>query len=269
MNKLQFKNKWVLVTGASAGLGREIATQLAVNHGANLILLARRREKLESLKKTLEEQAGVSVKVIITDLADLADVDRALEAALAENNLYAAVLNAGVTYFGPNAALTWDVFENMLKTNVISVVRMTNRLVAYFESNSHAGGILIVSSMAAIFPIPYQAAYSGTKSFLMSFGTALAHEIKNEQLSITVYAPAGIETEMTENEKFDDLKKWLMPVKQAANEAIYGLVHRKAVYIPGFLNRAGAALLKLLPQKIILQTMRNMYVRSLEKAPGR
>src|ERR1700709_1172808 len=99
MSKLQFKNKWVLVTGASSGLGEEMARQLAYEHGANLILLARRREKLEQLKTELEKNAKVSVKIIVTDLSKLEDVDKAIDELLKDGQLYGAVLNAGVTYF--------------------------------------------------------------------------------------------------------------------------------------------------------------------------
>src|SRR5437879_3626547 len=132
MNKLQFKNKWVLVTGASSGLGEEIARQLAYEHHANLILLARRKEKLEQLKTELEKSASISVKVVVADLSKLNDVDRAIDEILKNGQLYGAILNAGVTYFGRHAELSWDQFETMLQTNVVSVVRFTNRLTEYF-----------------------------------------------------------------------------------------------------------------------------------------
>jgi short-subunit dehydrogenase len=266
MNKLQFKNKWVLVTGASSGLGREMAIQLAKEHGANLILLARRREKMEELKVQLERETSAQIKIRVTDLSNLTDVDQALNDILADGTLYAAILNAGVTYFGPQEQLDWGAFQTMLQTNVTSVVRMTNRLLEHFEQSSNEGGILLVSSMAAMFPVPFQAAYSGTKSFILSFGSALRHEIKNPNLSITVFAPGGIATEMTDNEKFNDLKRWLMPVKQAAREALYGFTYRKAIFIPGTMNRIGNVLLKLLPRQFIIKKMSSMYKRSLTKA---
>src|ERR1700761_4784626 len=171
MGKLQFKDKWVLVTGASSGLGEEMARQLAAEHGANLILLARRKEKLERLKTELENQAKVKVKTIIADLSRLEEMDKALDDILKDGLLYGAVLNAGVTHFGRHEELAWDDFETMLQTNVTAVVRMTNRLTDHFETTGNEGGLLIVSSMAAVIPIPYQAAYSGTKSFILSFAT--------------------------------------------------------------------------------------------------
>ncbi|MGZ3750539.1 MAG: SDR family NAD(P)-dependent oxidoreductase, partial [Mucilaginibacter sp.] len=92
MSKLQFKNKWILVTGASSGLGEEMARQLAYDHQANLILLARRRDKLEQLKDELEKGANVSVKVIVADLSNLEDVDRAVDELLIDGQLYGAIL---------------------------------------------------------------------------------------------------------------------------------------------------------------------------------
>jgi len=264
MGKLQFKNKWVLVTGASSGLGAEIARQLAYQHGANLILLARRKEKLEQLKTELEQQ--VSIRIIVADLSKPEDVDNTMDEVLKDGQLYGAVLNAGVTHFGRHEELSWDDFLTMLQTNVTAVVRMTNRLTTHFEASGNEGGILIVSSMAAIFPIPFQAAYSGTKSFILSFATALTNELKNPNFSITVYTPGGIITEMTAGEKFNDLRGWLMPVDKAAKEGISAFVKRKLVYIPGFTNRVGNIFFKFLPKKFIMNRMSNVYKKSLLNA---
>ncbi len=269
MSKLQFKNKWILVTGASSGLGQEMARQLAHQHKANLVLLARRKEKLEQLKTELEKEAGVSVKVVVADLSNLNEVDNALDEVLANEQLYGAILNAGVTYFGKHADLTWEQFQTMLQTNVVSVVRMTNRLVNHFEASGNEGGVLIVSSMAALFPVPYQSAYSGTKAFIIGFATALTQEIKNPHFSLSVYAPGGIVTEMTAGDNFHDLQGWLMPVKQAAKEGIYAFQTRKGIYVPGMLNRVGGFFMKLFPKKFIAGKMSNVYEKALIKADAK
>lgn len=269
MSKLQFKNKWVLVTGASSGLGEEMARQLAYQHQANLILLARRKDKLEQLKSKLEKEAKVSVKVIVADLSNLQDVDCAIDDVLKDGQLYGAILNAGVTHFGKNADLAWNQFQTMLQTNVVSVVRMTNRLVEHFESTGNEGGILIVSSMAALFPVPYQSAYSGTKAFILSFATALSQEIKNPQFSLSVYAPGGIVTEMTAGDNFNDLQGWLMSVKEAAKEGIYTFQNRKGIYIPGLLNRVGGFFMNLLPKKFIAGKMSKVYGKALLQAQSK
>lgn len=265
MKALDFNNKWVLITGASSGLGYEMAYQLAHHHKANLIIAARRANKLNLLKTELEEQTGVQVKVVVADLSSPDDIDRLIEESVRNQELYAAILNAGITYFGKHADLSQNEFDTILQTNVKSVVHITSELVKHFEETDKEGGIMIVSSMAAIFPTPYQAVYSGTKSFVMSFVNALTFELKNPQLSLTVFAPAGIETEMTEGEKFKELKNWLMPVKQAAKEGIYALKFRKFNHIPGTVNRMGNRFMRLFSRRFIMRQMARTYLKSLLK----
>jgi len=254
-----------LVTGASSGLGYEMARQLAFQHQANLIISARREDKLKQLKAELEQQEGVRVKIVVADLSAPEDVERLIKQSLEGQDLYAAVLNAGVTYFGPHTELSKERFEGILQTNVTSVVRITTELVKHFEQSDSDSGIMIVSSMASLFPVAYQAAYSGTKAFLMSFFNALSHELRNPKLSLTVFAPGGIVTEMTAGESFNDLKAWLMPVDLAAKEGIFALKSRKFNYIPGLMNRVGSRFMKLIPKKLLIGIMAKQYRRSLGK----
>lgn len=265
MKRLDFKNKWVLITGASSGLGYEIAFQLAHQHKANLIISARRKDKLEQLKTELD-QTGIQVKIIVADLSVPEDVELLIKASIEEQPLYAAVLNAGITYFGTHIEMQPAEFQNLLQTNVTSIVRITSQFVHHFETTQKEGGLMVVSSMAALFPVPYQAIYSGTKAFIMNFFNALSFELKNKKFSLTVYAPGGIATEMTQGEKFNDLKGWLMPVEQAAKEGIYALTTRKYNYIPGFMNRAGSKLMKFLPKKFIVGQMAKTYRKSLKQS---
>ena len=266
MKSLQLQNKWILVTGASSGLGQEMARQLAHNFKANLIITARRADNLNRLKNELEKEAGIQVKVIVADLAVTEDADRVIAESIADNNLYGAILNAGVTYFGRHAELPWDNFENIMKTNITGVVRMTNSLVKYFDKPGMDGSLMLVSSMAGYFPVPYQAAYSATKAFITAFGSALHYELKNPNFSITVFAPGGIATEMTDNTKFNDLKSWLMPVKEAAKEGVHAFVSRKYNYVPGFFNRLGSVFMNFLPKSFLTGRMSKIYLKSLLKA---
>lgn len=266
MKNLALNNQWVLVTGASSGLGQEMARQLAHIHKANLIIAARRADKLNELKAELEKAAGIQVKVIVADLSIPEEADRVIAESIAGNNLYAAILNAGVTYFGRHTELAWDNFETILKTNVVGVVRMTNNLVKYFEQPGKNGAVMLVSSMAGFFPVPYQAAYSATKAFITAFGNALHNELTNPNFSVTVFAPGGIATEMTDNSKFNELKGWLMPVSEAAKEAIHALITRKYNYVPGLLNRVGNIFMNFLPAKFIGGKMSKVYLKSLNKS---
>ena len=242
-----------------------MACQLALKHKANLIIAARRADKLNVLKQELEQKAGIKVKVVVADLSIPADVERLIKESTEGQKLTAAILNAGVTYFGLHTELPQNEFKNLLQTNVISVVEVTTELVKYFEQSKQEAGVMVVASMAALFPAPYQAAYSGTKSFLIGFANALAHEIQSRVLSLTIFAPGGIVTEMTATEQFNDLQGWLMPVRQAAKEGIYALKTRKFNYVPGAINRVGNVFMKLLPKKMIISILAKTYQRSLSK----
>jgi short-subunit dehydrogenase len=263
MKSMDFRGKWVLVTGASSGLGKAMANVLAREHGANIIPIARRKERLDALKHELETDARVEVDPIAADLSKLDQIDQALAHATKNRQLYAAVLNAGVTHFGSYHELAWNQFEEMLHTNVSSIVRMTTALVPYLEQNAPGGGIMLVSSMAGITPIPYQSAYSGTKAFVINFGCSISHEIHKKDLSITIYAPGGIATEMTAGERFHALRRWLMPADAAAREGIEAFRRRKYLHVPGATNKLGAVLWRLLPQRMMTSQVAASYRRAL------
>ena len=100
MKDMTLNSRWVLVTGASSGLGKEMACQLARQYRPNLILVARRADKLEALKAELDKEAGVCCHVIAAELSSPVDVDRVYEEAIAVGDVYGVILNAGVTHFG-------------------------------------------------------------------------------------------------------------------------------------------------------------------------
>lgn len=264
MNPMELRGRWVLVTGASSGLGREMAKILAVTYGAHLVISARREDRLNELKAELEKSGGAKVEICVADLSKLADVDRLIETATRGRALFGAILNAGVTHFGDYGALPWDDFRTMLDTNVTATVRMATAFVPVLEANG--GGLMIVSSMAGIFPVPYQTHYSATKAFLVHFGIGLWHELQGRNVSVTVYAPSGVVSEMTAGESFTPLRRWLMPVAQAASEGVEAFRGRKYLHISGFANRVGSAFVRLLPQRFTTSMVAAQYRNALKKA---
>jgi short-subunit dehydrogenase len=262
---MSFRDRYVLVTGASSGLGRAMTTILAREHRANIIAVARRAKLLEELRREIESSAAVRVEPIVADMARPDDVERVLRQVTHERRIYAAVLNAGVTHFGHYDELPWPDFETMLHVNVTSTVRLTTGLLPYLEETGEGGGVMLVASMAGITPVPYQAAYSGTKAFLVHFGRALCCELQGKNVSLTTYAPGGIVTEMTAGASFGPLRKWLMPVDAAAREGIEAFRTRKHLHVPGRTNRIGMALLKLLPQSLVTNRVGAVYRRAIEQ----
>jgi short-subunit dehydrogenase len=256
---MDFRSRWVLVTGASSGLGHEMARQLAAHHGANLVLVARRQDRLEALKAELESSTGVSVDTVVADLSKLEDVDRVFERATIDRDVYGVVLNAGVTHFGSFRELAFDEFQTMLATNVTSVVRLATRFLPYLEDSKQEGGLLIVSSMAGLTPVPYQTAYSGTKAFLVNFGCGLHHEMRSRNVSVTTFVPGGIQTEMTSGERFQRLGGWLMPVERCAREAIDSFRTRRYIHVPGLTMRFGTLFMRFLPQQFLTARVAAAY----------
>jgi short-subunit dehydrogenase len=262
---MNFRGRWVLITGASSGLGREIARCLARDHGANLVLAARRAARLEELKSDLQRTTGVSVHTVVADLSNPEDVDRLFQEATAGRSIYGVVLNAGVTHFGAFHELSWADFQAMLATNVTSTVRLTTLFVPYLETRDEGGGILLVSSMSGMTPLPYQAHYGGTKAFLINFAGGIRHELRGKNVSLTTFAPGGIATEMTAGEKFGPLRGWLVPVEPCAREAVRAFVRRREFHVPGVIYRLGSVLVRILPQRFVTSQISARYKNALLK----
>jgi len=236
---------------------------LARDHGANLILTARRREKLEALGKALEADHGVEAVIIPADLTSPEDTDRLFEEATASRTVHAAVLNAGMTYYGPHLDLPRDTFQALLSLNVTSTVRLTGKFVPYLIRKGEGGGLMLVASMAGFVPMPYQAAYGGSKAFVASFARSLREEIRGEHISLTVFAPGGIATEMLEtsglSRKFKADGPGIMRVETCAELGVKALVRRKTLAVPGFMNRLGLLLMRFLPAGAAGRVMARIY----------
>ncbi len=263
---MNVKGQWVWITGASSGLGLELAKQLA-QQGANLVITARRADRLEALAKELSV-GGVEVRALAADMSRHADVERLL-VEVKKLPLVAVVLNAGVTHFGHHHEMEWASFEAMLHTNVIGTTRVTSELVRHYQATGASLRIMLVTSMAGLMPVPFQAAYSGTKAFLTAFGTALAHELKGTNISVTVFAPGGIATEMTSGDRFESLRGWLAPVGDVAQEARSALAARQPLHVQGFVNRLGLFAFRFLPRNLVMGQLGRQYRKALSDAASK
>lgn len=264
---MNLKGQWVWITGASSGLGLELATQLA-RRGANLIVTARRLDRLEALAKELSAKHGIEARALAADMSKPGDVERVIS-EVKKTPIAAAVLNAAVTHFGHHHELEWSACEAMINTNVVATTRVTSELIRHYRATGGSLRIMLVTSMTGLIPVPFQSAYSGTKAFLTAFGTALAHELKGSPISLTVFAPGGIATEMTAGDKFGSLRGWLAPVASVAAEAVSALEARPPLWVQGFSNRMGLFLARLVPRNLFLGTLARTYRKALAEASAR
>jgi short-subunit dehydrogenase len=262
---VDFRGEWVVVTGASSGLGREMAKQLVQEHGANVIAVARRRDRLEALAAELEN--GTSrVHPLVADLAEPADVARVFTEATANGPVRGVVLNAGVTYYGHALEQDLESFDKLLATNVSALVHLCLRFSRYFVQQQNDGGVLLVSSMAGFAPLPYQAAYAATKAFVTSYGRSLSYELKGK-VNVSVFAPGGIATEMLElsglDRKFKAGDVGIMSAEECARLALDGFRRRRMLTVPGASNKLMAAGMKLAPNGVLLPAIARIYEGAL------
>ena len=194
MTLIDYRNQTTIVTGASSGLGAEFARQLAAR-GSDLVLVARRADRLEALADELRHAHGVSVTVIARDLG-LPDAGRALRTELESRGIHATGLvnNAG---FGTHNAFSDedpDRLQDMIALNVGALVDLSR---AFIDSLTAAdNGVLInVASLLGFQPTPYLAVYGATKAFVLNFTEALWEETRGTGLRVLAVCPGAMETE--------------------------------------------------------------------------
>jgi hypothetical protein len=265
---MEFRGRWVLVTGASSGLGAAMARALALEHGANLVLTARRADRLETLAREL---SAVSCAVIPADLAVEGAAAELFREATRGREIHAAILNAGVTHFGPALELPEDRWRAMLRTNVLAPLELARAFHPYLVARGSGGGILLVASLAGLFATPWQAEYSGTKAFLVHWGQAFAHEVRGSGVSVTTFAPGGIATEMLTETGLRRVAQpgdlGIMPAGKCARLALEAMRKRRAFYVPGLLNNFTLLLSRLLPRSLFLKGTARIYEKGLTRSP--
>ncbi len=183
-----------LVTGASSGIGRAVAVRLAAE-GSHVIVVARRRDRLEALATDLRAAHGVTVDVIVADLTDpdqLAQLEDRLRSGAPPVDLL--VNNAGAGGQGPFADIPIDWQASQIRLNVLAPVRLTHAALEPMLARGH-GGVLNVSSIAGLQPMPHVATYAATKAYLSSFSHALHEEVRRQGVTVTALLPGFTRTE--------------------------------------------------------------------------
>ncbi len=246
-------SRWALVTGASAGLGVEFAKQLAAK-GYDLVLLARRRERLEALAHELE-QAGRKAEVIESDLAAAGAVGAALRALDARGiAVDLLVNNAGVGRYGPAIDQPPDQVDAMLRLNVLALTELSLALGRRMAQRG-AGIILNVSSTASFQPDPWLAAYGASKAYVTSFSLALAQELAPRGVHVLTLCPGPTRTEFQAVAGVVQAARdadWLyMGAEECVRLALRALEHQRRLVVTGWLNRFAAMLARRSPLAMV------------------
>jgi len=255
------ENTTAVVTGASSGIGADIARELA-RRGHGVTLVARREDRLKALADELAGAHRVRTEVIAADLTN-ADSRAELPTQLDARGLTPDILvnNAGFTTMGPVHRADRAGELAMVRTNVEAVVDLCTLFVPGMVTR-HRGAVLNTASTAAFQPLPGQACYGASKSFVLSYGRALGAELRGTGVTVTTLCPGPVETGfaeaagMTDDEAGEALPKFMwVPAADVARAAVDGLDAGRPVVIPGAANRAAASLAHLAPKGWILPLM--------------
>jgi short-subunit dehydrogenase len=239
-----------LVTGASAGIGRAFAELLA-ERGHDLVLVARRRERLDDVANSIASR-GARAHVVVDDLADPGSSRRIAEEALARcERVDVLVNNAGYGLATRFAASRWDEHRAFLEVLVVSATELTHRLLPSMLARG-SGRIIQVASVSAFAPEPAGSLYPATKCFMVSFTRALALELRGSGVTVTAVCPGLTYTEfhdvMGNRAAMNRLPKWVwMNAPDVARAGLDAAERGRTIVVPGAVNKAFVALCAVVP----------------------
>lgn len=249
----------VLITGASSGIGLELAKCFAADN-SRLILVARSRDALEKLAAELRQKYKVETIILPADLS-LPEAPRQIFDQLSAQKISADVLvnNAGFGLHDRFAALPLDRQLEIIKVNVQALTELTGLFLPGMLEK-RAGGILNVGSVAGFVPGPNLAIYYASKAYVQSFSEALAEELDGTGVSVTVLCPGPTESNFGavargEKERVSQSKK--MTAEEVARYGHFAFRHKRVIAIPGFQNRLLVFMTRLLPRAFVRRAVKN------------
>ena len=253
------QGKWALITGASAGIGVALAEQLAAA-GANVVLTARRLDRLGALANRLKSEYGIQARAIAADLAD-PSAPQKLVYATEGSGLPIDILvnNAGFGYYGEFVKGDAESQRRMVDLNCASVVHLTRLFLPRMIERRH-GYVMIVASTAAYQPVAYMATYAATKVFDRFFAEALAHEVAEHGVRVSALCPGPTESEFHTvagtRERFGRGKQ---SAEEVARTGLEGLVQGKHWVIPYTAGKVMVFMQRLVPRKVVSGAAAKMF----------
>lgn len=253
--KDRLKNKygqWAVVTGASSGIGLELATQLA-DAGFNLIINARNLEKLKAVETELKSKHQVEIKIIDADVSETVGIDKIIEAT---QGLNVGLLICSAGYGTSGSFLDTSIHSeiNMLRVNCEAVLSLTHYFSQQFKQQRR-GGIIFLSSLVAFQGVPYSANYAATKAYIQSLAEALAIELKPFGIDILAAAPGPVESGFGQRANMQ-MGKALKPSELGV--PILKALGRQTNVVPGLLSKILVYSLRTVPRWAKIKIMQKV-----------
>ncbi len=241
-----------LVTGASSGIGDQLARQLAAK-GANLVITARREARLEALADELREQYRVEVTVIPLDLSEPTAPAQLWDATEGQDRPVDILINnAGFGDQRPFVDIPWERSLEQLQVNVVSLTELAYRFIRSMKKRG-AGHVLNVSSIGAYLPCPQFATYAAGKAYVRNFTEALAYELKGTGVRACCLCPGGTATEFSEvagQSLSKVVELTLMSSERCARIGLAALFRGRRNIVSGLFNSLGMFLLRFAPRRL-------------------
>jgi short-subunit dehydrogenase len=263
MPHLDFAGKLVVVTGASSGLGREIALCLALREKADVAIAARRRDRLEALKAEIESRSRSRAHVISVDLGDPEGPQTLHRESTALGQVAALVNCAGITFYGPTLETPMASCRQIIAVNQLATMNTTMLFLRYFLDRG-SGGILTVTSLFAIIPGPYQNIYSASKHAVQAFMEGLSGEYRGKGVTICTFAAGSMQTEMTEmtglHRRYRTGSPVYLSLARCARCAVSSFKRGKLFSVPSFRYKTVPVLARFLPRRFVVWAVGRFYL---------
>ena len=254
MKEGNFVKETVLITGATSGIGLEMA-KIFAKKKYNLVLVARNTERLLKMKWDFEKKYKTEIMVIPADLAKEKSAEEIYGIVEAEKRQIDILINnAGIGHFGAFYEEDWEKINDMVTLNLTTVMHMTKLFMNGMVRRGY-GRILNVASTAAFAPGPLMAVYFATKAGVLSFTEAIAEELKGSGVTVTALCPGPTRTGFEKAAECEKSKLFnsqpLAEPKEVASYAYYSMMSGKVVAIHGVENRLSALILRFMPRSIV------------------
>jgi hypothetical protein len=257
--------KYTLITGASQGMGKQMAVECAMR-GRNVLLVSLPNENLENIADNIAKEYNIETDYFECDLTLIESAENIYN--WTKNNNYAVdflINNAGFGGAGPFEDYSYEYVNRMLDLNIRATTNLTHYYIPELKKNAPSY-ILNSASMIANFPCPYKTIYAATKVYVKSFTRALREELKPYNISVSVLQPGATPTNKVVRNQIASggffFKISVTNVEQVAKKAINRTLKGQAVIVPGFKNRLSLRAIKLLPmslvQYIVARSAKNM-----------
>jgi short-subunit dehydrogenase len=259
MKKLNFENTTILITGASSGIGKEFATQLA-SKGANLILTARTHSDLINLAEELESKhKNIWIKTIPADLSEL-NGSRVLFENINDLDLSVDYLinNAGFGKFCEFSGESFETYHKMMMLNINALVELTHLCLPTLI-NKNSGGVINVASIGSFQPLPYQTVYGASKAFVLSFSEALTGELLDTNIRVMALCPGTTESRFMENANADTSNMNLAPASKVVSSALTAFTKNRMYTVSGTINYLVSLIPRLVSRKRTVKIVASMF----------